>query len=192
MSLKNKFFSILTVAISVAALSVFSFGQDGKPATTTDKADRHAKGEGREFGKRRHDREGMGGERGGGMRHRGMMGMMRGINLTDAQKEQIKAIRLANKPNQASMEEFRTLAKAKHEGTLTAEQQERLTTLRSQAHEKGKGVHEQIMGVFTAEQKAQIENRKQEMKQKREEFRKQRELRKANPAATMTEKPKVS
>ncbi|MEO6654919.1 MAG: Spy/CpxP family protein refolding chaperone, partial [Pyrinomonadaceae bacterium] len=120
MSLKNKFFSILTVAISVAAFSVFSFGQDSKPTTTTtDKVERHAKGEGREFGKRRHDRDGMDGKHGGGMRHRGMMGMMRGINLTDAQKEQIKAIRLANKPDRSNFEAMRTIMSAKRDGSIT-------------------------------------------------------------------------
>ena len=120
------------------------------------------------------------------------MGLMRGINLTDAQKEQIKAIRLANKPDRSNFEAMRTIMSAKRDGTITADQEAQLKTFKEQARAKGQLVHQQIDAVLTAEQKAQIETRKQEMKQKREEFRKQRELRKANPPAATTEKPKVS
>ncbi|MEO6052220.1 MAG: Spy/CpxP family protein refolding chaperone [Pyrinomonadaceae bacterium] len=190
MSLKTKFFSILTAAISVAAFSVFSFGQDSKPATTTtEKVERHARGEGRELGKRKFGREGFGGKHG---RREGMMGLMRDIKLTDAQKEQIKAIRLANKPDRSNFEAMRTIMSAKRDGTITADQEAQLKAFKEQARAKGQLVHQQIEAVLTAEQKAQIETRKQEMKQKREEFRKQRELRKANPPAATTEKPKVS
>ena len=184
------------VAISVAAFSVFTFAQDKTTTTATpDKVEKPAKRDGREFGnrefhKRKFDREGFG-ERGFGGRHgeRGMMGMMRGINLTDAQKEQLRAIREANRPDKAVMEEIRTIMTAKRDGTITAEQQARLTALKTQAREKGKSVHEQIQGILTAEQKAQIEQRKQEMKQRFEERRLERQQRKAPPT---TDKPKTN
>src|SRR5438445_11612728 len=121
MSLTNKFFSILTIAISIIAFSVFTFAQDNKTTTTTtpDTATKPAWKDGK--GKFGHD--GTDGRHGG----RGEFGMMelRGINLTDAQKEQIKAIHEANKPDPAVMEEARTLIKAKRDGTITADQQAR-------------------------------------------------------------------
>jgi Spy/CpxP family protein refolding chaperone len=93
------------------------------------------------------------------------------------------------------MDEMQTLRKAKQEGTLTADQQSRLTALREQSKGKMQSVHEQIMNVLTAEQKAQLEAKKAEMKQRREQFRQEREQRRqqkqAAPAAT-TDTPKVN
>lgn len=187
MSLKTRFFSFVSAAVAVAAFATFSFAQDGK-ATTPDaqKAEKgfhhndHAKGMG--FGH-------------GGMRGMGMMRMFHELNLSDAQKTQIHSIMEANKPDQATMDEMQTLRKAKQEGTLTADQQSRLTALREQSKVKMQSVHQQIMNVLTAEQKAQLEAKKAEMKQRREQFRQEREQRRqqkqAAPAAT-TETPKVN
>jgi Spy/CpxP family protein refolding chaperone len=94
-----------------------------------------------------------------------------GIELTDAQLEQIRAIRQSAKPDKATIDELRTLAKAKWEGTLTADQQARLDALKGEAKAKAKSIHDQIQAVLTPEQKAQIEQRKQEMRQKRTEMR---------------------
>ena len=169
MSLKAKLFSIITLAAGIVVFSTGAFAQDDKTTTTTtttpDKVERRHKGDGK----------------------MGDKGMMRALNLTDAQKEQIRSIRMANKPDKATMEEFRTLAKAKHDGTITADQQTRLSALKTQAREKAKSVHEQVLGVLTAEQKAQIETRKTEMRQRMEE---RKQMRQQKPAATTTEKPK--
>lgn len=185
MSLINKLSSILTVAITVFAFSTFTLAQDNKaatPAPDKDKAERPFKGEGREFGKHGGHGKGFFGHRNGGM-----MRMMHELNLTEAQKTQIHSIMDANKPDQATRDEMRTLFEAKRGGTLTADQQARLDTFKQQAQDKAKGVHEQIMNVLTAEQKAQLEQKKAEMKQRHEEFRKQREQRRQQqtpPAAT--------
>jgi protein CpxP len=182
MSLKTRFFSLISAAVAVTAFATFSFAQDTKATTSTDgqKADRawkhgdHAKGEG--FG----HRDGMHG-----------MGMFRDLNLTDAQKTQIHSIMEANKPDQASMEEMKTLFKAKREGTLTADQQSRLTALREQSQVKMKAVHEQILAVLTPEQRAQLEAKKAEMNQKREQFRQERQQRREQKTTT-TDTPKVN
>src|SRR4051812_29476067 len=100
-----------------------------------------------------------------GMRGGGMMRMFHDLDLTDAQKTQIHSIMEANKPDQATMEEFRTLRKAKEDGTLTAEQQDRLTALRGQQKEKMQSIHSQIMAVLTPDQIAKLEKEKQERKQ---------------------------
>lgn len=192
MSLKTRFLSFLTLAIAVAAFSTVTFAQEDKavaPAPDKEKAEKpYHRGHKGGFGDKM-------GHRGFGMRGHGMMRMFHDLNLTDAQKTQIKSIMDANKPDQATMEEAQALRKAKHDGTITAEQQARLESLREQRKAKMKSVNEQVQNVLTAEQKAQIEAKKAEMKQRREEFRQKRELyrrqKQAAPAAT-TEAPKAN
>lgn len=163
MSLRNRFFSILAVAIGIVGFSTFTLAQDSQGTTPApDKSERHARGEG---GRWNHDK----GERGGFGHGRGMMRMLHDLDLSEAQKTQIHSIMEANKPDQATMEEFRTLGKAKHEGTITAEQQARLTALRSQSKEKMQAIHQQILAVLTPDQLAKLEQRKQEMQQRREQ-----------------------
>ena len=96
---------------------------------------------------------------------------LRGIELTDAQKEQIRQIREANRPSEALMTEMRTLHEAKRSGTITADQEARLKALAEEGRQKGESVHEQVLNVLTTEQKAQLEQRKQEMKQRMEQRR---------------------
>lgn len=186
MSLKNKFFSFLTVALGVVMFSTFTMAQD--TAGSPDKTEKHSKGE-RGVGRGGFDRKGIEGRRGGrGMREgfgRGFHGT-HGINLTDAQKEQIKAIREANKPDQAAREEIRSLMQAKRAGTLTAEQTARAKSLMEQRKNNAKSVHDQIQNVMTAEQKAQIEQKKLEMKTRKQERMQNRKQRLGKPAS---EKP---
>ncbi len=206
-SLKSKFISVLTVGAGVVVFSVAGFAQDDKAATTTttpQKAERqfkgdHQKGAGREFGKRQFGgREGFAGRRQGqggpGDKHRGGMAQMfRGLNLTDAQKTQIQGIMQANKPSAEIRQELRTLMMAKRSGLATAAQEERLTAIKAQAKTKGQGIHEQMLAVLTAEQKAQLETRKTEMKQHMQERKQQFEQRKQNRtpnAPATTDKPK--
>ena len=142
MQLKNRFFSVLAVAIGVVGLSTFTLAQDQPNTPAPEKSGRHMKGDG-------HGRHG---GRGGFGMHGGMFRMLHGLDLTDAQKTQLHSIMEANKPDQATMEEFRTLGKAKHEGTITAEQQERLKSLRLQQKEKMNGIHQQIIAILTPDQ----------------------------------------
>jgi Spy/CpxP family protein refolding chaperone len=191
MSLRARFLSIFTAALAIAAFSTITFAQDDKavtPAPDKEKAERqfrhgdHQKGEG--FG-----------HRGGGMRGMGMMRGFHDLNLTDAQKTQIHSIMEANKPDKAAMEQFHTLAKAKHDGTITADQEAQLKALREQRQVKMRSVHEQMLNVLTAEQRATLEQKKAEMKARREEFRQKREeWRKQKEAApsTKTDQPKVN
>jgi Spy/CpxP family protein refolding chaperone len=185
MSLKNKFFSLLTVAISVVAFSVAAIAQDTTaPATTKDGVQKRQKGDRKG---RMHD--GMGkGMRGGKMgRHGGGMRALRGLNLTDTQKAQIKVIRENNKPDAAVMTELRVIREARKNGTvITPEQRDRMKTLRGQAKLKSKSVREQVLAVLTTEQKAQIEQQKQEMKLRRQE---RKNNRMTKPAVTTTDKP---
>jgi protein CpxP len=177
MSFKAKLFSLFTL---VFAVTVFSGAAIAQEATTSTPKDDAAKGE--KFGRKGHGRGMHGGKFGG--RNGGMRGL-RGIELTDAQKEQINAIREANKPDQAAMEEFRRLRQAKRDGTLTAEQTERMKVLKDQARQKGEAVRLQIEGILTPEQKQQIEQRKQEWQKRREERRQLRQQAKPTTDTSM-------
>lgn len=172
MAIKNKVVSFITMVFAIVAFTTFVAAQDTTKETTEQKPKREwRKGKGDGFGK--------GFKRGG--KRGGMMRGLRGIDLTDAQKEQIRGIREANKPSEAVREEMRTLVLAKRDGTITAEQQARLNTLKEEAKTKGRLVHEQIMAVLTVEQKQQIEQRKQEMRQRMEERRQMRQQREVKP-----------
>jgi Spy/CpxP family protein refolding chaperone len=144
MSLKNKLFA---GAFAVSAFAVAGFAQEAKPEAkeVTKDGDTKVERKARKF-------EG------------------RGIN-GGMLKEQLRQIHEANKPDRAVIEETHTLLKAKFAGTATAEQEARLQALKAQGREKAKAVRAQVEAVFTPEQKAQIEQRKQEMKTKMVEMR---------------------
>jgi Spy/CpxP family protein refolding chaperone len=147
MSLRTKFFAGI---IAISAFAVASYAQEAKPEVKADGA--------------KVERKHGPGMFGGRMGQFGRGGLF-GIELTDAQKEQIRKIHWANVPDKAAIEELRTLMKAKWEGTLTDAQKARIDALKAEAMTKAKTTHEQILAVLTPEQKAQLEQRKQEMKQ---------------------------
>lgn len=181
MIIKSKFLSFLTIALGIAVFSTAAIAQDSTAGKTDkNKADKVSKGEGwggRKMGRGFGPRWAMRG---------GMHGMfLRQLDLTDAQKVQIKAIREANKPDPAVVMEMHELRKAKFEGTITPAQEARLNALRDQQIAKMRSVRDQINAVLTAEQRAKIEERKQMREQR---FKERMEKRKAE----MTAKPKVS
>ena len=165
MSLRTKLFSAITASFAVAVFTTFASAQETPPAIEKTDAQKVEKMEQKGFG--RH------GKRMRGGKHGGMRGLM-GIELTDAQKEKMKAIHEANRPDETTRQEMITFAKAKRDGTITAEQQERMKTLKSQAREKGEAVRLQVEAILTPEQRQQLETRKQEMRQKMQERRQQK------------------
>ncbi len=106
-------------------------------------------------------------ERGGETRGKGKHGrhqmsrVMRELNLTDAQKEQLKALRQQNAPNR---EEARKLIQAKRAGTLDATGQARLEQLKAQGKANKEAHRSQLLAILTPEQKAQLEQFKQRAK----------------------------
>ena len=174
MSLKSKISSTFTLAFAVVAFATFASAQDA--AKTEDKAQKFERGE--------HHR-GMRGERGG--RHDGMRGGMfglRGIELTDAQKEQIRQIHEANKPTEAQMAEMKAMHEARKSGAeITEAQREQMKAYREQMRAKHESVKAQILAILTPEQRQQLEARKAEREKRREEFRQQRQERKATKDA---------
>ena len=193
MSLRSKFISIITLAAGVVLFSTAAFAQDDKTTTpmAPKKAEKPFKGEGRGVGNRKFERQALGGRMGmrGGMRG-GPMAMMRGLNLTDPQKDQIRNIIKSNKPDQTTKDKVKAFREARKSGTPpTDEQRVQMKAFREQAQTKAKAVHEQILNVLTADQKAQLQQRHQQMQQKREQFRKNRPDKSAPKA---TDKPKIT
>jgi protein CpxP len=193
MSFKFKLISTLTVAGAIAAFSGASLAQDTTPAPTGDQAGQHHRHDGE--GRRGHgDRDGM---RGGPGMFGGRM-MMKGVNLTDAQKAQIKQIREANKPNPADFDQIKSLPEAKRNGTLTDDQKAQLKTIRQARKAKEESIRQQIEAILTPDQKAQIEKNKAEMKEHREEFKEKREDRRKDrksgdtAPATTSSKPAIN
>lgn len=198
MSLKNKFFPILTIAVGVVVFSTGALAQDEKPAAPAapQKAAKPFKGEGRGFGPGKADRQGFAGRhsRPEGKMRGGPMAMIRGLNLTDAQKEQIRGIMQSNRPDQANIDRVTTFRESKKDGTPpTPEQKAQMKAFREQAQSRAKSVHEQILNVLTADQKAQLEQRHQQMNERRKEFQqKHEEFRKNRPAKpAAADKPKT-
>jgi len=170
----------LTVAILslvlVATGAMFVFAQDGA---------------GNKDGKRGFGKRG-GHHRGGGGGGRGMM--LRGIDLTDDQKAQVKTImqssRESSKPlreqMKANRQKLQTLSDSGNfdqaQVQALADEQGRLTAQMIVEKEK---VKSQISAILTTEQKAKAAEMKAQFKQKREE-RKQKwaEKRAAKSAAT--------
>lgn len=167
MSLKTRIFQGITVAAAAVAFAGLTAAQETTPPKTDD-GQKHERGEGRGF---KHD-----GEFGRGMKagRFGGFGLLRGIELTDVQKEQLRTIRESNKPDEATMQQLRTLKEARRNGTLTDDQKAQLKTLRDEARQKREAVNQQILAILTPEQKLQLEARKADMEKRRQEFRQKR------------------
>lgn len=183
MSFKLKLITALASAVAVGSFAIATSAQE----TPQPSKDATEKGE-------RHDRKGFGrrgpGKMGPGRGFPGMRGFF-GIELTEAQKTQIKQIHEANKPDGAVFEEMKAIGEARRNGTLTEDQKARAKVLREQARTKGESVHQQILAVLTPEQRRQIETRKAEMKKRMEERRQQRRepLPQMQTQKTTTDKP---
>lgn len=176
MSLRNKIISVFASAMVLGSAAVAVSAQDQAPAVKDDAA-KSEKLERKGFRERR------GGGFGKGM-HGGMRGLM-GIELSDAQKTQIKQIYDANRPDQATMDELKAIHDARRAGTITEDQKARAKTLRGEMRSKGESVHQQVLAVLTPEQIQQIETRKAEMQKRREERRQLREQKRQTlPPAT--------
>lgn len=166
MSLKRRFFTVITLSVAAIGFTVTASAQE---AATTPKegVGKHDKMKRGGFGK---------GMRGG--RHGGFQGL-RGIELTDAQKEQVRQIHESNKPDAATMQEMKAIHEARKAGTeITAEQKERMKALREQSRAKREAVHQQVLAILTPEQRQQVETQKAERQKRMEERRELRKQRK--------------
>ncbi len=178
MSLKSKLFTGIVTVFAAGAFSVTSSAQT-TGETPKDGVNKSEKREGRGY-KRGGDGfgkgKGMRGGKGGGMRG------LRGIDLTEEQKTAMKAIREANRPDDTTREEMKSIMQARRAGTITPEQTQRAEQLRAQRQEKAQSIKLQIDNILTPEQRQQIEANKAEMKERRQQMKEQRQLRRQQAA----------
>ena len=181
MSLKSKLSSVFTLAFAVVSFTVFASAQE--TPKTQDESGRKA-----ERGFRHGGERGMRGGRHGGFR--GMHGL-RGIQLTDAQKEQLRTNHEANKPDEATMAELKAIREVRKSGAeLTDAQKERLKAIHGQMRAKRESMKAQVLGILTVEQRQQLETQKAEREKRREEMRQRRqEMRQKRDAAKPADKP---
>lgn len=161
-----------------AAVAVFAVAGSAQDTTETKPDTQKME---KRWGKRG---DGMGkGMHGGKFGHKGMRGGfgLRGIELTDAQKEQIKVIREANKPSAElraqHMEQMKSIREARKAGTLTEDQKTQMKAFRDERMAKMQAMRAQIEAILTPEQKAQLEAKRverQQMMEQRRELRQQR------------------
>ena len=183
MSLKQKFISTVTLAFAIVAFTTFVSAQDTTTTRQQDSVTKQEKRERKDFGRREGGNRKFGKE-GRGDKHGDKM-MMRGLsqlNLTDAQKTQIKSLMETSRTaNQGTHEELRGLMMKKRDGIITADEQARLGELKAKAKASAKQTHSSILAILTAEQRTQLEQLKEQRKQKMEERRQMRQNRQTPP-----------
>lgn len=163
MSFKQQFISAVTFVFAIVAFTTFVSAQNTNPTGQQDSTTKQEKRG--DYGKRKFGKEG----KHGGKIMRGL----KELNLTDAQKEQIKGIMDSNRTaNQATHEEMRGLMMKKRDGIITADEQTRFDQLKTQMKASAKQTHDSILAILTPEQRAQFEQQKEQWKQKREERKK--------------------
>ena len=171
MSFGRKIASALMFAFAIITLTTYVAAQDNNSTDRqTDKAQKERKmkrGDG--FGKRGGKRDGM---RGGF----GMRGL-RNLDLTDAQKEQIRGVMETNKTaNEPLRQELRSLMEKRRGGEeLTETDRTRLKELRTQMKQSNEQIQNTILGFLTGEQRQKLEQMKQDKQKRREEFRQRRQ-----------------
>ncbi len=164
MSVKFKLFSI---ALCAAALGTGAIAVSAQEKAAPTNGDRKLE--------RSHDRRQM---RGG---DRMMMRELRGIKLSDGQKEQLKVIMETSKPSDSSRAEMETIMAARRNGTITSDQKTRMEAIHNDMKQKQEFIHLQVMSILTPEQKQQIETSKAEREKRmaeRREMRKQQKMEK--------------
>jgi Spy/CpxP family protein refolding chaperone len=160
---------------SVFAILVLAASAHAQTATpTSTPTDRPLRDRSEIFAKRNESRRGL-----RGMTHRGGIAhLIRELNLTDAQREQARAImqrRLAATKSQR--QELFNLREKRIAGTFTADDEARVKTLRQEMRASMQGIREEMQGILTPEQKAKLESLQQERKTRFAERRKQRQER---------------
>jgi Spy/CpxP family protein refolding chaperone len=147
--------------LTLGLLTTFGAVQAQQPATQnpSEGPGRMGRGEGRGF------RRGPGAEGGFGP------GLLRELNLTDDQKQRVRAIlQQSFAGSQTAREELRQLGEKRRQGTLTTEEEARARTLHEQMRASMKDTETKIASVLTAEQKAKVEELRKEHKAKHEGF----------------------
>jgi Spy/CpxP family protein refolding chaperone len=107
-------------------------------------------------------------------RHQGLRAM-RELNLTEEQRQQQRAILQKHlSDTKAQREELFKLREKRIAGTFTADDESRVRALRKEIRSSREGIRTEMTGILTDEQRAKLEQLKNERKASREEMREPR------------------
>jgi len=174
--MKNIFTRVSLIAALTALLSIAAFAQTTAPQSGSDNGD----GRGARHG--RMDKEGRrGGERGERGRRGGRRGMIEGgvlrrLNLSDAQQNQLREIeaRYGQSFKTQRQEMRRIIELRQQDATLTPEQQQRVQQLRGELRDGSEKMRAELSAILTPEQRDQLKRMREEgearRKQRREAF----------------------
>lgn len=159
MSLHRKLTEIgLTLGL-ILTFSVAAFAQDSAQQQDNNAQQGSFEGRGKRHG---------GGKRGAGR----MMRLMKQLNLSDAQQQQIRAIQerfeISFKPQR---EEMRRLRESGQQDQPSADTVARIEALHTEMGRAMRATHEEMLGVLTQEQRTQLEQLIRERKDRRGERR---------------------
>ena len=160
MSLRRKLTGASLILGLVFTASVVAFAQQPATSSTQDN------GQQQERPERRGRRDGMG-KRG----HGGIGRLASQLNLTDAQRQQLRAIEdRFEASTKAQREELRRLHDST-QGEPSADTQARFQALRDELGQARKAQHQEMLNVLTAEQRTQLEQLMKERKERHGERR---------------------
>lgn len=155
----------LTALLSIAAFAQATAPQDG------------GNGEGRGGRYGRMGKEGRRGGGGGG--GRGMLGRraLQRLNLSDAQRGQLREIEARyGQSLKAQRQEMRQLMELRQQGaTFTPEQQQRAQQLRGELRSSAEKMHAELLALLTPEQRDQLKRMREEGEARRKERRESRD-----------------
>ncbi len=173
-SKRNKFAGVAALALVLVATAIIGFAQGGRGG--------FGKGHGR-----------------GGDHHRGGFGhVFRSLNLTEAQRTQIKEIAGRNRQSTASLrEQLRTnhkgMAGVPNMGTFDEQAVRVAAQARAAAHVELEVAHarmfSEMYAVLTPEQKAQLAAQRQKREQRRQERQQRRNAQRGGTTTTTTTAP---
>jgi len=163
---------ILLISLTLA-FGAIAYGQ--QPQTSAQEGGirteemRHREG-------RNHERMGRAGRYGSGKFHG-----LRGLNLTDEQRQQQHAIVQRHLESiKAQREELFRLGEKRAQGNLTAEDGARAKALRQEIHNSAQTAHTEIEGILTPEQRMKLEQFRTERKARHDEMLKRHGERREN------------
>lgn len=178
-SIKEMFFrkSLLGILGIILAFGMVAFAQGPQPQTPQTAPDGTFRRDRTERMERHRERMwGREGHEGMGRRGPGMGRFMRELNLSDEQRQQARAIMQRRlESTKAQREELFKLREKRIAGTFTAEDEARAKALHQEIRTAMEGVRAETEGILTADQKAKLEQLKQEHKARIEQKMKERQ-----------------
>lgn len=168
MSLQRKLTGAgLTLGL-IFTFSAVAFAQQQQQQSSAQGVTQEQRGERPPMGPRGRRRGGPDGEL-------GMMRVFRELNLTDAQKEQMRGIGEKYRTSiQPQREELRQLREQFEQGAAAPDATTKAQNLIAQLRASGKAMRNEMLTVLTPEQRTQLEQIEKERKARREEMRQRR------------------